>query len=310
MQSLRFPILALGIILIMACGTSAPPKLSPLHIRQSSRHLNLAAELYIKGCYIRALEHYQQAHERYSASDQIEGIAHSLNGIANVYYRLGELPSAIRVYSEALETYALINALPGKVRVACNKAAVLIAAGRLDEAGTLLDQADQLAAADDIKPALRQKTRALLMMKRGNTSAAEELLKKALTAANDGEPDQISSTNYTMGRLLLSKQRPSQAMVYFNKSLSRDRSVGAYDDITQDLAALGECHAQLKQSSQAATHFKRSIKIYALLGNATKVQELSNLLKSLPLQNDSGVQTTLHWAAQWLAGHKEANLCR
>lgn len=310
MQTLRLPIVALGIILILACGTAAPPEPSPKHIRQSTRHLDRGATLFKKGCYFRALDHYQQAHERYTAADQIEGIAHSLNGIANVYYRLGDGPRAVSAYNEAIETYGLANAQSGVVRAICNKSAALISANRLTAAETSMNQADQAAGFNRIMPALRHKVRALLKMKTGSVRDAETLLKKAIRAAENSEPDQLASANYTMGQLLLDQQRPSEAINFIEKSLSLDRAAGAYDDVAHDLSAMGRCHFQLMQQAKAATHVKRSIKIFALLGNATKVKTLANLLKSQAIGPNQEIEATLRWANQWLAGDKEANLCR
>lgn len=310
MRPLRFMIGVLATSFIMACGSAAPSDPSPKHIHQSTRHLNLAAEHYLKGCYSKALNHYQQAHERYTAADQIDGVAHSLNGIANVYYRLDKLPSAVAAYNEAYGFYELIQDRSGMVQVICNKATALVAAGRLDKAEASLDQADQLSGTDGIKPALRGKSRAILMLHRNRLKAAKTLLQTAIQSANQSEIEQLPSICYTMGRLLMEQKRPSQAVVYLQKSLSLDRDAGAYDDIAHDLEALDACHAQLNQLSTAAGYLKRSIKIYALLGNAAKVQTLSNRLASYPATPERGIQTTLHWATQWLAGEKEANLCR
>lgn len=310
MHPLRLMIGILATSYIMACGTTIPSDQPPKHIRQSKRHLNLAAENYKKGCYAKALHHYQQAHERYTAADQTAGVAHSLSGIANVYYRLNKLPSAVATYSEAYESYAWIQDRPGMVQATCNKATALVAAGRLDEAEALLIQADQIAGADAIKPALRAKSKAILMMRGNNLKAAETLLQTAIQSASDSETEQLSSIYYAMAQLLKTEKRPSQALVYLEKSLSLDRAAGAYDDIAHDLEALDACYAQLNQLAKAAGYLKRSIKIYALLGNASKVQALSSRLASYPITPQAGTQATLHWVAQWLAGEKEANLCR
>lgn len=310
MQTLRLPILALGTILFLACGTTAPQTPSPRHIRQSARQLRMADWHYIKGCYPQALAHYQQAHERYTAADHIEGVANSLNGLANVYFRLDELPSAILAYNDAIEAYGLVGVPAGAVRAMCNKAAVLIVANRIDEAGSVLDQADELAMGHSLLEALRHKTRAMLKMQHGATKEAEILLKRAIEAALANGSDQLASASFAMGQLLLNGKDPARAIDYFERSLSLDRDAGAYNDIAQDLAALGRCHDRLAQHQQAAAHYKRSIKIYALLGNAGKVQSLATLLENQGKVPGEEIQATRQWVNQWLAGDKEANLCR
>ncbi len=302
--------LALGVMLVWACGTAKPPDPTPTHIRQSTRQLNLAAELYIKGCYAGALAHYQQAHERFTAADQLVGIAYSLMGIANVYYRTGELPSAVLAYDDAIEVFGLMGDPAGSVRAMSNKSAALVAAGQLSEAQTLLDRADQLAKGQKLLPALRLKTRAILSMERQKAQDARKLLQQAIAAAKENASDQLSSANYAMGRLLLNEQHPAQAIAFLEKSLALDRERGAYDDTALDLAALGQCYAQLEQPPKAIAYYKRSIKIFALLGNAAQVQRLAKMLEVLRPAADRRTEATMHWVHQWLNGQKEANLCR
>ncbi len=302
--------LALGVMLVWACGTAKPPDPTPTHIRQSTRQLNLAAGLYIKGCYAGALAHYQQAHERYTAADQLMGIAYSLMGIANVYYRTGELPSAVLAYDDALEVFGLMGDPAGAVRAMTNKSAALVAAGQLSEAQTLLDQADLLAEDQGLLTALRLKTRAILLMARHRAPDAKKFLQQAIAAAKENAPDQLSSANYAMGRLSLNEQHPAQAIPFLEKSLAQDRQRGAYDDTAHDLAALGQCYAQLEQPPKAIAYFKRSIKIFALLGNTAQVQKLAQMLEVLNPTPDHRTEATMHWVHQWLNGQKEANLCR
>lgn len=310
MQTLRLLSVAMGALLIWSCSTTTSKPQSPKHIRQSTRQLNLAAKHYIKGCYVRALEHYQQAHERFTAADQLDGIGHSLNGLANVYYRMGELTSAVLAYNDAIEIYDAVGATDASVRAMCSKAAALLSAGRLDEAEASLRQAEDKARGKEMLAALRLKTRAIMQMQRGDAEGAEMLLQKAISIANVQEHDQRSSINFTMGRLLLNGQQPSKAIAFLERSLVLDRAAGAYDDIAHDLETIGRCYVQLSQFKQAAIHLKRSIKIFALLGNADKAQKLAVLMGSMDERPENTYKTTIHWASQWINGQKEANLCR
>ncbi len=292
------------------CASGPAPERSPGYIRQSLRHLNKGAALYAKGCFPSAMAQFMAANEGYSAADHMTGVAASLNSIANVYYQLGDLESALLVFDEAIELFRIQKDLSGLVRATANKGAVLIADGQLDEARAVLDQADLLAKEAGILRALRLKNRALLLMRRNDSAGAKKLLEEAVLLSGKHGGDQYAAIHYTMGRLLLSDGNPARAMVHLNLSLETDRRGGAYFAIGEDLAALGNGCMQMAQYDQAVSYFKRSLKIFALLGNAGKVAQLRGSLEEGAARSGADIRVSLQWVDRWLAGGQEANLCR
>jgi tetratricopeptide (TPR) repeat protein len=276
----------------------------------SIRHLNKGTGFYNKGCFTKAARHFQEAHERFSAADNLQGTADSLNSLANAYYRLNDMESAQLVYDEAVELYALLNNSVGQIRALANKSVALASAGELPEAQAALDKADTLAERDGALATVRLKARAILRFKRNDVDGSEKLLSKVIRAVPKSDTKQYASAQYTMGYVLLSSRQPNKAIPYLNRALTADRAAGDYFSIGQDLEALGDCHAQLGEHALAATELKRSIKIYGLLNNIEKVQQVSpKLLKSASIAGTEA-QTTLNWVARWLAGQWEANICR
>lgn len=265
---------------------------------------------YNKGCFVKAVRHFQKAHERFAAQDNIQGTAESLNSLANAYYRLNDMDSAVRLYDEALELYRLQQDIPGQIRALANKSTAMAASGRLGEAGTALDQADALAESKAILAGLRLKARAILKIKAGDTAGAKRLLLKAMHAISKKEAAQYASAQYTMGYLLLSAQQPQEAIPYLEKALDADRSAHANFGMGQDLEALGDCRMQSGQYRQALTYYKRSLKIFVLLNNADRIQRTRTKLEHNAAKADADIQATLHWVNQWLAGKREANVCR
>ena len=302
--------LSIGLAFLTACASESHIPTLPQHVGQAERQLRLGTNAYLKGCYASAMAHFQEAHERFAAADHLAGVANSLNGIANVYYRLDEYSSSVGVYNEAIEAYILFGDINGMIRATANKSAALIAAGRLNQASAVLGLADKAARKNNALPALRMKTRALLMLRQGNLSIAHQLLVKALVAVSHDEPAQIASIHYAMGQLLMHRDQVSQAMDHLNKALAIDRAAGAYENIAKDLEALGTNHARAGRTTIAVGYYKRSLKIFALIGRADKVKQVMDQLHTNASEADMDIQTTLFWVHQWLDGKGEANLCR
>jgi tetratricopeptide (TPR) repeat protein len=276
----------------------------------SIRHLNKGTRFYHKGCFTKAVRHFQEAHERFAAADNIAGAADSLNSLANTYYRLNDLQSAVLVYDEAVELYALLDQTEGQVRALTNKSVALASAGNPMEARKVMDLADSMAKPDQMMVSLRLKARAILSLKDNDLDRSKQLLAKAIHAIAHRKDEQYASAQYTMGYVLLSGQEPQKALDYLNRALNADRNTGDYFGIGQDLEALGDCHAMMGQYTRATTQFKRSIKIFALLNNIQKVQQVSSKLMDSASKSGTDAQITLHWVAKWLAGQWEANICR
>ncbi|MGD9367670.1 MAG: tetratricopeptide repeat protein [Desulfobacteraceae bacterium] len=312
MRPLRLVMTAILAIACAACASnsSPPPERRAADLRLSIRHLNKGTMFYNKGCFVKAVRHFQEAHERFAAQDNIQGTAESLNSLANAYYRLNDMDSAVLLYDEALELYRLQQDIAGQIRALANKSTALASSGRFKEAGTALDQADALAASKTILTGLRLKARAILKIKAGDTTEAKRLLLKSMRAISKKEAGQYASAQYTMGYLLLSTQQPQEAIPYLEKALDADRSAHANFGIGQDLEALGDCHMQLRQYRQALTCYKRSLKIFVLLNNANQIQRTRTKLELSAAKADADIQATRHWVDQWLAGEREANVCR
>ncbi len=305
-------LIRLCIILVCcsACASGPAPERSPKHIRQSLRFLNKGAVLYAKGCYPKALERFHEAHERYTAADHLKGVAASLNSIANVYFRLNDLDSALAVYNEAIELFRMLDDRQGLVRALSNKGAVLVAAGQFDAGEALFDEADAVAGKTGMLQLLRAKNRVILMMQRNQIDAAKDILRSAIDRSQPPPQEPSASAHYTMGRLLLSEGDPGGAVQPFSLALEMDRANTAYHGMALDLGALGKCYEEMGQPQQAVTFYRRSLKIFALLDDRHQVDEVRRSLEEVAVQSGADIRATLHWVEQWRKGAKEANLCR
>ena len=294
----------------VACASGPAPEKASDDIHQGIRHFNKATTYYIKGCYPKALQHVQAAHERFAVADQLQGSADSLNTMANIYYRLGDFQSALAVYDETIALFEQLEQKIGKVRALANKSATLIAARRLDDASQVLDQADEVAKDSNILDGLRLKTRAMLLIANNDADGAEDLLVKALRAAPESDQALLADIHYTLGHLMSTSRRSQQALTHLNNALKIDHTTGAYFSVGLDLAALGGCYENMARHAEAVNFYKRSLKIFALLEASHKVQWVLSRLEDSAGKAGLNLQATLHWTEQWLAGQRESSLCR
>lgn len=293
--------------LFTACAGAPQPSPATEEHRDASRYAREGVRLFKRGCYANALGAFQDAHERYTAADQMEGVAQSLNGIADIYYRWGDMESAVSVYNDVIEIDESLRDLPGTIQAMCNKAAALIAMDRLETAAAVLKRADSRDPKNR-HAALRLRTRALLAIKERAPQRAMTLLDQALTSAGSDE-SLLSGIYFTMGYVDLKNDRPEQAKSYFARALELDRAAGAHHDIARDLEGLGTCSARLGDPRMALNFFKRSAKIYALLKDNRRAGELVPALEKSARLAGVDVAATLNWIEQWMLNPGGAALC-
>jgi hypothetical protein len=66
----------------------------------------------------------------------------------------------------------------------------------------------------------------------------------------------------------------------------------------------------MAQYDKAVDHYKRGLKIFALLGNDEKTQLLRQDFQRVAHRSGADIDAVMHWIEQWLDGHHEVNLCR
>lgn len=300
--------LILMVLVFQACSSGPPAPRPPAHIRQSTFYVNEGVKLFNKGCYTDAMDYFQNAHQRFTAADDLNGVAQSLNNIADIYYRLEDWQSALLVYDEAVAVLQQLSNYDGLVRALSNKAAVLIELERTEAAGRILDQADAMAE-KDMHAVLRLKIKALLALQNNSVEAAHDLILQALSAATPTDQALISSIYYTLGHIQMRKDQLDMAQSQFAKALAMDRTNGAFYDIARDLAAIGHCHARQGHHEQAVDYLKRSAQIFALLQRPEKAELVVTQLKESAAHTDVPVAAALHWVAEWLANPGRISLC-
>ena len=297
-------------ILCFCAACVAPEPVAPADklARRNAYYYEKAQIHFKNGCYPKARSYFEDAHERYAAADDTTGMAHSLNGIANVYLRIGDHESALLLFDETIAAYERIGSTHGLIRALCNKAAILIQADRLTEAAALIDQADTRSADGRELAALRMKTRALLLIRQGDAAGARNLLLNALAHTEAIDSGIRADIFFALGHLDLG-DKPQQACDHFSQALALDQSDQAYAQVAKDLKGLGICHSALGMHDKALDYFKRSAKIYALNGDRDQIDQIIPEMEQSAQETGADIQVVKHYIRKWLVGDTEADLC-
>ena len=98
----KWAILLFLTAICLSCASGPAPERNPKHLREGIYNHNKGAELFTKGCYQRAMAYFQDSHQIYAAADEQAGVAQALNSIADTYFRMGDMESALLVYGDAI----------------------------------------------------------------------------------------------------------------------------------------------------------------------------------------------------------------
>ena len=208
-----YPILIIilaGVFWACAGGNSAQKR--PPHLSDGITALTKGIARYDKGCYQQALEYFFRAHELFSASDQLSGVAMSLNNIGNVYRIIADTESALLFFDESLSIYEGLGDQQGVVQVLSNKAAALIDGGQMEAAADVLNTAEGLAQKNSISYGPLLSNRGILFIKKKDYQQAKKILETALAKADPANVSEFATANFAYGTFMLATESYENAV--------------------------------------------------------------------------------------------------
>jgi tetratricopeptide (TPR) repeat protein len=309
MKTCRIIIILLSITILSACtGSNHAIKKSDKTI-SGIKEIKKGTSLYNKGCYKRSLGHFLRAHELFVFSDNLNGIAMSMNNMGNVYRVTDCISSAIPFFDESCRIFLYINDNEGAVQALSNKAAALIEDGGLEEASNVLSLAESLAKNNKKLSATLLKNRGILLIRKKEFKPAEDILKKACKKVEPSNLLEKAAINFALGNLMFETKRSENAIEYFKEALSADQSSGFIKGIADDLAAIGTVYYDQDKHEPAVNFFNRSIKIYALMKNEKKVHKIMELLINSSEKANINISVTKNFVNRWLEGQSLNDFC-
>jgi tetratricopeptide (TPR) repeat protein len=292
-----------------ACAGRNSAKKMPEHITAGTKEMARGIARYNKGCYKDSLEYFFKAHELFVASDQLSGVAMCLNNIGNVYRITGDFDSSLLFFDEAFAIYSDMGDPLGGVQVLSNKVAALIDADRLEQAEKVLNIAEEMAKKNRILFAPLLTNKGIILIKKTEYRRAEELMQTALSNTDPENPLEFATVNFALGRLMFETQRYEKAIDFFKTALKADRLSGFNKSIADDLAAIGSACLKLGKDELAVNFLKRSVEIYALMGNHKKVQNIMEKLEKVSEKTGIDLSITKHFVNRWLEGKALESPC-
>jgi tetratricopeptide (TPR) repeat protein len=309
MKPYRLLVVLITISFAIGCGSGQKVNDRPPHLTEGMEAMQKGIVAYQRGCYRRSLDHFLRAHENFAASDQLAGVAMSMNNIGNVYRFIGDPASARLFFDEAIGIYLSIGDAAGAQQAFSNKAALLIDLNELEEAQDTLRHAENVTKGEK-ETATLLNNQGVLLIKQKAYAQAEDVLNRGLDLVSTDDLPHYATLNYSLGRLMMATNRWEPARGYFETALQADRQQGFHKGMADDLAALGRIYQAQAQYKTAAAFFQRSIKIYALIENKIQVQATLEQLEEAAAQADVDIRVTQLFVERWLAGKMQDNPCK
>jgi tetratricopeptide (TPR) repeat protein len=265
--------------------------------------------LFKRGCYLQALHLFFKANERFTALDDLEGTASSLNNIGNVYRITGKRKEALLLFQEAYQICILANNEDCSLQALANQSAVLIETNKLDQASEVLNQARDITNRSKRLSGPLLRNEGILHMKKQEFSQAEKLLFQALKVEKKDNISELAANRFALGLLMAETGRFSAALQHYQQALAYDRQYPFYQGIAADLAELGNVYMNLREYTLSAQHYQRSIKIYALLHRDESVNSLKPKLNQASRLASLDPTVTHFFIERWMAGQMTDDIC-
>jgi tetratricopeptide (TPR) repeat protein len=309
MRNLYVFLILIALTGLYGCAAATVSETSPDASTESMKAIKAGQTLFEQGCYNQALLLFFKANERYTAIDDLNGTALSLNNIGLVYRRSGKEKDALLLFKEAFELCLYTNNDDCALQALSNQAATLIDVNDLARATEVIHKAEEMTKHSLMVfgPLLRNK--AILLIKRQAYEQAEALLVKALKANKTKNISEKAANHFAMGFLMAETNRFSAALRHYQKALAYDRQRPFYHGIADDLAALGGVYLELRRYALAAQHCQRSLKIYALLGRTEAVKKLMPTFNQASSLAGADPTVTLFFLKRWMEGQITDDIC-
>jgi len=297
-------------ILSLVCACSGAPRKAvetPAIAQDGAKEIQKGNQLYSKGCYRQAATHFYRAHVKFTAADDLPGVAISLNSLGNIYQANGDVDNAVAFFDEALAISDALGDQPAALQALSNKAAALIGADRLETAETLIEAAVKRNT-EPFWPL--QINRGILLFKKKSYSQAQVVLEEALAGVAEHDRASQAKIHFALGRLMHVQGNTAGAIEHFRQSLDSDRAVGFYKGMARNHAQLGDVYQEKDSPEKALAHYKRAVKIYALLGDGANVKALLVKLEQTASTTGADIRLTTHFVKTWLEDKTLKRPCR
>jgi tetratricopeptide (TPR) repeat protein len=297
-------------LLFFSCGsTSQQTTTSKVYLKAVST-MNQGVKWYDKGCYPKALKFFWDANEQFSVVDSPEGVAISLNGIGNTYHHLGEIDEAVLILNQALVIYEQLRQPRKQIKNLSDIAATYLTIKELEKAKEWIDKGEKLSEKWNLDEVSFVLTKGIWLTRKKEYDQSRNVLQAALDLVEADDLAIMGTIYAALGQLEFKAGNINTARNYFLSALDVDRLYGFYPGIADNLAQLGQIFIQKQQLKKGLFYLKRSVKVYALLGNNTRTDQLLTQIKPLADSVGQDIRLTQTLTHRWLKGEIDHAPCR
>jgi tetratricopeptide (TPR) repeat protein len=293
-----------------SCGSASQQTTTKKNYSKAVLAMNQGVKWYNKGCYQTAVKFFWDANEQFSAVDLPEGVAISLNGIGNANHHLGEIDEAILILNQSLIIYEQLNQPQKQIKNLSDIAATYLTVKDLERAEEWIDKGEKLSEKWELDEVALVLTKGVWLTHKKEYDQARKVLLSAFDLAESDDLTTMGTIHAALGHIELKAGNSDTAQEHFVLALDADRQIGFHRGIADNLAELGQIFIQKKQIRKGLFYLQRSVKVYALLGDHTRVDQLLAQINPLADSVGQDIRLTQTLAHRWLKGEIGHQLCR
>lgn len=272
------PLLAL---VLAACATGDDKQLPPRLARAVDEN-HRAEQLFARGDYKAALEHFRLALRAAESIEQEDSIAANLLNLSIVQQRLGDRAGAIASVDRILGERNLNFGDRRLAEAAVRRALLAMEAGEHGKAGAFAELAHRHC---EDRCGVRGKIlglRGYLALASGDGVAAETLGKQAVAAHRDRkDEEELANGLRLVGSATLLQGEPARGIAALEEALAIDKRLALPRSIASDLLALARAHELLGDSQRARGFFQRAFAAAQADGNPGALEQAKAGLQRL-----------------------------
>ncbi len=207
--------------------------------------------------------------EEFRSKDDLDGEAHVLHEIGNIYHHVGQLHNALDVYADARETYLAAENPIGASKVLLDAGLTYDIMGEFEEALTFYSRALEVQDAEDdfVGAGIALCNIGIFYDLIGEWERAIEYHDRSRALCEEtGQAICAANALTNIGAIRLEQGQARQAITLFNQA---ETIFGAYNkqyELAQTLNELGQAYHQVRDIDRALSSFADARALYESLG--------------------------------------------
>lgn len=251
----RALLLFIPLLVLSACGSSAPPK-PPAAVERASSADREAKRALRDGDLAVARNLFEQSLRSQQSLDNLPGVATAGINLASVHHMMNNDEAALRLLDGIVQDKQ--TPYPAELRaLAAFRKAVILVDGGGNDASVAVEAAAQLCAKSCAFNAGLYNLRARMAFAGKDYAAAAGFARSAADAAGDNM-EELANARRNAAAAEYALEQPAQALEHYLAALDMDKQMGLPRRIAEDLAGASRALEKLGRKDEAASYARRA----------------------------------------------------